>query len=363
MKHGAKKILTLILGAVMAGSIFALSACSHTHTAGKEWKSDATSHWHVCTEDGEVLDKADHTWNDGTVTKEASYIAEGEKTYTCTVCSATKKEKIAQRSLTGKTVMTSTNAVGLMDANADTVTMTTDKAIGIMDGQDEDGNPTKVDAPATVTFNVDLTTMQATLKIDFVLYDGAYIFTIVDVEQGDMTLGIGKAVVAAGTTEGSYTATFGSGDSAYTINFNMTTADNVNTYSAEIDMQGILKETATVTGIGTAKAYKVDTPAEVTFTVDWSKNEATLKIDFILFGGAYIFTIVDVEQGDMTLGIGKAVVTAGTTEGGYTATFGSDDSAYKVDFTVAADGICTANIAMEGILKTAAAMTSAVTAE
>lgn len=37
-----------------------------------------------------------HTWDGGKVTKAATCAAEGEKTYTCTGCSATKKEKIAK---------------------------------------------------------------------------------------------------------------------------------------------------------------------------------------------------------------------------------------------------------------------------
>jgi hypothetical protein len=40
----------------------------------------------------------EHTWNDGEVTKKATCIATGVKTYTCTVCSTTKTESIAKDS-------------------------------------------------------------------------------------------------------------------------------------------------------------------------------------------------------------------------------------------------------------------------
>ena len=41
-----------------------------------------------------VIDKVAHTWNAGTVTKEPTCTAKGEKTYTCTVCGETKTEDV-----------------------------------------------------------------------------------------------------------------------------------------------------------------------------------------------------------------------------------------------------------------------------
>ena len=49
----------------------------------------------VLVEQKEVA-KLDHTWDEGKVTKEATTEAEGVKTYTCTVCKATKTEAIAK---------------------------------------------------------------------------------------------------------------------------------------------------------------------------------------------------------------------------------------------------------------------------
>ena len=43
----------------------------------------------------EVIDKAAHTWDNGTIIAEPTCTAKGEKTYTCTVCKATKTEEIA----------------------------------------------------------------------------------------------------------------------------------------------------------------------------------------------------------------------------------------------------------------------------
>lgn len=64
-----------------------------THTYGKEWKKDASGHWHESTCDAtapthEVMktDFAEHTFNEGVVTKPADYGVVGEKTFTCTKC-------------------------------------------------------------------------------------------------------------------------------------------------------------------------------------------------------------------------------------------------------------------------------------
>lgn len=68
------------------------------HTFSPLWSSDASHHWHACTEDGctEKGSQDDHSWNDGTVTVEPTLESAGEKTYTCTVCSRTKLETLPQ---------------------------------------------------------------------------------------------------------------------------------------------------------------------------------------------------------------------------------------------------------------------------
>lgn len=69
---------------------------SHSHSYADAWSHDATHHWHASTCGHEVVsDKAEHTWNDGEVTTAATCGAAGVKTFTCTVCGATKTEAIA----------------------------------------------------------------------------------------------------------------------------------------------------------------------------------------------------------------------------------------------------------------------------
>lgn len=100
-----KKLLAFITAAMSL--IFALSACNgdettggngtHTHTYSEQWAYNDTDHWHACTgaECDEVKDNAAHTWDNGTIIAGPTCTAKGEKTYTCTVCSATKTEEIA----------------------------------------------------------------------------------------------------------------------------------------------------------------------------------------------------------------------------------------------------------------------------
>lgn len=92
-----KKFFNVLLAALTCVSVIvAFVACdqNHEHTFSSDWTSDATHHWHKC--DGEIClevsDKAEHTWDTGTVKTEATADKAGEMTYTCTVCKATKGE-------------------------------------------------------------------------------------------------------------------------------------------------------------------------------------------------------------------------------------------------------------------------------
>ncbi|MBO7080216.1 MAG: hypothetical protein J6W64_10565 [Bacilli bacterium] len=87
-----KRIIVIIT--VMFLLVLGLAGCKGKHNFSSDWSSDATSHWHACSHCDEVQDKADHTWNTGEVTTPATSTAKGEKTYTCTVCGATKTEEI-----------------------------------------------------------------------------------------------------------------------------------------------------------------------------------------------------------------------------------------------------------------------------
>ena len=71
------------------------SGSSHSHSYADAWSHDATHHWHASTCGHDVVSgKAEHTWNGGEVTTAATCGAAGEKTFTCTVCGATKTEVI-----------------------------------------------------------------------------------------------------------------------------------------------------------------------------------------------------------------------------------------------------------------------------
>ena len=103
-----KKLLAFITAAMSVVFTFYLVACNggsettggngtHTHTYSEQWSHNDSEHWHTCTgaDCDEVIDKAVHTWDNGNITKEPTCTTNGEMTYTCTVCKATKTEEIA----------------------------------------------------------------------------------------------------------------------------------------------------------------------------------------------------------------------------------------------------------------------------
>lgn len=67
----------------------------HVHTFDMtKWSYDTENHWHpaTCAHTDEKKDLAAHNWNAGVITKPADYGVAGEKIFTCTTCSATRKE-------------------------------------------------------------------------------------------------------------------------------------------------------------------------------------------------------------------------------------------------------------------------------
>ena len=74
-----------------------ISTLEHEHTFEASWSFDETYHWHAstCGHENEVSGRAEHTWNSGVVTKEATAGEAGERTYMCTVCGATKTEELS----------------------------------------------------------------------------------------------------------------------------------------------------------------------------------------------------------------------------------------------------------------------------
>ncbi|MBQ5711416.1 MAG: starch-binding protein, partial [Oscillospiraceae bacterium] len=72
---------------------FACTLCGETTTepipaTGHSYEND------ICTVCGAIVECAEHTWDDGTVTQEATCWLDGAMTYTCTVCKRTKDERI-----------------------------------------------------------------------------------------------------------------------------------------------------------------------------------------------------------------------------------------------------------------------------
>lgn len=73
-----------------------LEPVEHKHQAKNDWFSDSSNHWQECNGCDELLNKTAHTWNQGEVTLKPTVEAEGEKTFTCTICLRTKTEVISK---------------------------------------------------------------------------------------------------------------------------------------------------------------------------------------------------------------------------------------------------------------------------
>ncbi|MBQ9180227.1 MAG: hypothetical protein IJ132_05440, partial [Firmicutes bacterium] len=64
------------------------------HKYGDWTKLDANQHQRVCEHDANHIEKGNHKWDAGKVTTPATTTEKGVKTYTCTVCNATRTETI-----------------------------------------------------------------------------------------------------------------------------------------------------------------------------------------------------------------------------------------------------------------------------
>ena len=78
---------------ILAGETQLKITCAN-HSFGEWSKKDDNYHSKACKVCGTV-ETAEHTWDDGTVTKQPTLANSGEKVFTCTACGATKNEKIA----------------------------------------------------------------------------------------------------------------------------------------------------------------------------------------------------------------------------------------------------------------------------
>lgn len=86
--------VTLADGTSGSGNKAVKIACA-SHTFGNYTNVNASTHKRVCSACGFVETK-NHTWNGGTVTKQASCKESGTRHFTCTACGAAKDETIAK---------------------------------------------------------------------------------------------------------------------------------------------------------------------------------------------------------------------------------------------------------------------------
>ena len=94
-----KSLFTIsAIAIVFVLSLSVLTACNKDgeHNFSEEWSNDETHHWHACADNGckEIKDKAEHSWNGGSVTVEPTTEKEGTMLYVCTVCHREKTAKI-----------------------------------------------------------------------------------------------------------------------------------------------------------------------------------------------------------------------------------------------------------------------------
>ena len=66
----------------------------HHHNLEDKWTSDATKHWHKCSDCDEKVDKAAHTWGEWVIDVAATEDAKGSRHHICTVCEYRADEDI-----------------------------------------------------------------------------------------------------------------------------------------------------------------------------------------------------------------------------------------------------------------------------
>lgn len=88
----SNKVWSIVIASVLVVAIalaIALPlALAHRHTYSEDWSHDAVYHWHDCTGEkcDEIIDKAEHTYGEWTVTTPAGYGVDIVQVRTCSVC-------------------------------------------------------------------------------------------------------------------------------------------------------------------------------------------------------------------------------------------------------------------------------------
>ena len=92
----SKKFIFSIFAVLLMVLLASCGVDEHSHTYSEDWSKDANYHWHqaTCEHLEEVSEKAEHSWDSGTITTQPTEENEGVKTFSCTVCGQTKSEPI-----------------------------------------------------------------------------------------------------------------------------------------------------------------------------------------------------------------------------------------------------------------------------
>ncbi len=79
-------------------TLITLTGCNlepHEHSFNTYWTYDETNHWHEANCGHDIVSGTSvHNWDSGQVTEQPTHIQSGTRTFTCTVCNATKTEAI-----------------------------------------------------------------------------------------------------------------------------------------------------------------------------------------------------------------------------------------------------------------------------
>ena len=108
-------VLALVIGGVTVSIIFNKNDGSDTsdgassyedvhaqipgHGFLQQWQTDAQSHWRICKYKtcDDIIDKADHTWDEGTVLSAPTETTDGQTKYVCTVCGRSKTDTVSTK--------------------------------------------------------------------------------------------------------------------------------------------------------------------------------------------------------------------------------------------------------------------------
>jgi len=105
-----KRLLGLVL---ILSLLFAIVACGTEaeHKAKDAWSHDETYHWHDCeiADCNKAYEKGYHDFDEGVVTKEATFSENGVFTYTCKVCGYQKTEEISAKADLSKVLQSKNN--------------------------------------------------------------------------------------------------------------------------------------------------------------------------------------------------------------------------------------------------------------